>query len=239
MLNNKAIKRSEKIRILKILKALNSFYSLRELEEMLSIPFQSLWRYVNFIGVPSDEIANEIIEKISKLRIIESTLVKMAKSSNSNYYNLIKNTGFIELFALAVDEKLKKIDTDVDYVFALSEEGIPIATSLALELGTEICFPLVNRNIQEDVAKIIWYYSHSEKEYKYMLIPRECIHRDKKVYVVDIFMEDIERVKSVTTLMRMNGVEILGFSTIYISKDCLKILEEYNTGVLYYLHVIQ
>ncbi len=238
MVNNKVIKKSEKIRILKMLKALNFFYSLRELEEMLNISFQSLWKYVNFIGVPSDEIANEIVEKISKLRIIENTLLELAKNNSDNYYNLTKNIGFIELFTLAVEERLRKLDIDIDYVFTPSEEGIPIATSLALELETEICFPLTNRNIREDIAKIIWYYSNNEKEYRYILIPRECIHRDRKMHIVDVSTKDIEKLKSIITLMKSNGIEILGYSTIYVSKECLKVLEESNTHILYYLYIM-
>ncbi|MEM0006331.1 MAG: hypothetical protein QXJ22_01705 [Ignisphaera sp.] len=238
MFNSKAIKKSEKIRILKMLKALNFFYSLRELEEMLNIPFQSLWKYVNFIGVPSDEIANEIIERISKSRIVENTLVEMAKSNSNNYYSLVRNIGFIELFTLVVEEMLRKLNIDIDCIFSLSQEGAPIATSLALELGSEICFPLTNRNIREDVAKIVWYYSYSEREYKYMLIPRECIHRDERVHIVDVAMDDSEKLKLIISLMRTNGVEVVGFSTVYISSECLKVLEENNTQILYYTHII-
>jgi adenine/guanine phosphoribosyltransferase-like PRPP-binding protein len=235
---NRITRKSEKIRILKILRALNFFYSLRDLEEILNVPFQSLWKYVNFIGVPSDEVANEILEKLSRLKIIENTLNDVVKSNSNNYYNLVRNTGFIELFALVIEDKLRKLDLDIDFVFSLSEEGISIATSLAQELGTEMCFPLMNRNITEDIAKILWYYSYSEKRYKYMLIPRECIHRDKKLYMVDLFIDDVEKIKSIMSLMDANNVEIVGLSTVYICKECLNVLENINMAVLFYLYVV-
>uniref|UniRef100_A0A7C5UT26 Uncharacterized protein n=1 Tax=Ignisphaera aggregans TaxID=334771 RepID=A0A7C5UT26_9CREN len=71
-----------------------------------------------------------------------------------------------------------------------------------------------------------------------MLIPRECIHRDKKLYMVDLFVDDVEKIKSIILLMDVNNVEIIGLSTVYICRECLNILENINMAVLFYLYVV-
>jgi len=46
---DKDIEYEEKLMVVKILKALNKFYSLRDLEQVLGVPFQNLWKYINLI----------------------------------------------------------------------------------------------------------------------------------------------------------------------------------------------
>jgi len=236
MSSNTSIRRAEKLRIIKILRALNYFYSLRDLEKILDIPFQSLWKYINFLGIPSDEVVEDIKNKLSEKKIIDELLYDIAKKYRDMPQHIARNIGFIELYSLVIEERLG--EEEIDYVFSLSQEAIPLATAISIEMGCELCIPLVNRNIIEENVKILWYYSPMEQSIKYILIPRDCLHQHKKFFLVDLMINEKDRLSKIISILNMNDISIIGIATVYISKECIDLINKNKYSNLLYLHVI-
>ncbi len=236
MSTNTSIRRAEKLRIIKILRALNYFYSLRDLEKILDIPFQNLWKYINFLGIPSDEVVQDIKNRLREKKIVDELLYDMARKYRDMPQHIARNVGFIELYSLVIEERLG--DEEVDYIFSLSQEAIPLATAISIELGCELCIPLVNRNIIEENVKILWYYSPTDQSIKHILIPRDCLHQHKRFLLVDLIINEKDKLSKIISILNTSDISVIGITTVYISKECIDFINKNKYSPPFYLYVV-
>ncbi|MDK6028164.1 hypothetical protein QPL79_02135 [Ignisphaera sp. 4213-co] len=227
---------TEKLTIVKILKALNRFFSLRDLEQVLDVPFQSLWKYVNLIGLPSEEVVESISTKLAKLRIVDEILANEAKKFRSNPYSLSMNMGFLELYALKIAASLKNFDIDV--VVSLSQEASTLATLVSNETGADLCIPLPNENLNPELIKVISYYSTASKKMKMLIYPRNCVKEEKKVFLSDLILIDLDKFEAVNALIKSKDSKVFGIATIYISKNALEKLASHDIKIVYHVDVL-
>ena len=232
----KSFSPAEKLIVVKILRALNKFYSLRDLEKILDVPFQSLWKYINLIGMPSEEVAEAILSKISKFRIVDEILTAKAKEFRVAPYNLSTDIGFLELYAIKIGNSIR--DRDIDLIMALSQEAIPLATILGIELNTNLCTPIPNENLVSENFKILTYYSQTFKEVKMLIYPKQCIKEGRKVFLVDFALLDIDKLEAVNAAIKSRDGEIDGVATVYISKCVLVRLIQFNIKNVYYVDIL-
>jgi len=227
--------RDEKIRVVKVLRVLNYFYSLRDLEKILGVPFQSLWKYVNMIALPSDEVAAQIVSKIQQLNLLEDLLLEVTKRGRENPRLLSIDIGFAFLFTTILVNKLGK--PDIDYVLSASVDSIPMATVLALELGAELCTPLSNTGLGDGTTRFLWFYSSTSRSYQYLVLPRKCLSQGKKVFAVDLIADDTDRIQAIASTLRHHNVDIVGFAAVFIDETVLKKLAELGIKNVYYTDV--
>ncbi|NHW44679.1 MAG: hypothetical protein HA491_02975, partial [Candidatus Verstraetearchaeota archaeon] len=128
------VKRSVRSRVLELLHALNFFYSLRDLEEVLGVPFQSLWRYVNLLSVPEEKTTEKILSKIQELNLVEGAVRKALSDADVEIWSLAREPSFLRLFSLIIEELVEKEGVEVDVVVPLSEYAIPLASVVSMEL---------------------------------------------------------------------------------------------------------
>jgi orotate phosphoribosyltransferase-like protein len=235
---NKGIGYEEKLMVIRILKALNKFFSLRDLEQVLDTPFQNLWKYINLIGMPSDEVTESLLTKFSRLKIVEEVLSSEIKKAKNSPQNLASNLSFLELYAIKINKELQSRDADIDVVLALSYDAIPFATLLSTEVDSDICIPVTNENLVTDAVKLVTYFSHSLKRVGVLIYPRQCIREGKKVFLTDILLTDIDKVETIINMIKAREGEVEGLATVYIAKDVLEKLKQFNIKNLHYLDVI-
>lgn len=226
----------EKLVVVKVLKALNKFYSLRDLEQVLDIPFQNLWKYINLIGMPSDEVAENLLEKFSKLKIVDEILSSESKKAKNTPQYIVSNIGFLELYVVKIGRELRK--RDIDVVVALSYNAIPFATLLSIEVDSDMCIPISNEYLATETVKSLTYFSHSLKRVEMLIYPRYCMKEGKKVFLTDVLLADIDKVESVNSLIKSREGEVEGLATVYITREVLERISQFNIKTVYYLDVI-
>jgi len=226
----------EKLVVVKVLKALNKFYSLRDLEQVLDIPFQNLWKYINLIGMPSDEVAENLLEKFSKLKIVDEILSSESKKAKNTPQYIASNIGFLELYVVKIGRELRK--RDIDVVVALSYNAIPFATLLSIEVDSDMCIPISNEHLATETVKSLTYFSHSLKRVEMLIYPRYCMKEGKKVFLTDVLLADIDKVESVNSLIKSREGEVEGLATVYITREVLERISQFNIKTVYYLDVI-
>jgi adenine/guanine phosphoribosyltransferase-like PRPP-binding protein len=226
----------EKIALIKTLKALNRFYSLRDLEQMLGVPFQSLWKYINFVGMPSDEVAEEILNKLAKLRIVEEILIGEAKKYRAMPQHITSNMGFLELYTIKLSQEIS--NKDVDLVIASSLLASPLAILLGQEINADLCLPLPNENIHSDSVKVLTFFSTYQKKIELLLYPKHCIREKRRTIITDIVVEDASRIESIVNMVRSKEGEVEAIATVYIGRNVLEVLSQLNLRHSYYIEVL-
>jgi adenine/guanine phosphoribosyltransferase-like PRPP-binding protein len=233
---DKDIGYEEKLMIVKILKALNKFYSLRDLEQVLGVPFQNLWKYINLIGMPSNEVVENLMGRFSKLKIVDEVLSSESKKARSTPQNTALNIGFLELYAIKISRELR--NRGVDIVLALSHDAIPFATLLSIEIDSDICIPVSNENLVTESVKPLTYFSHSLKRVEMLIYPRHCVKEGKKAFLTDIQLIDVDKMEAVVSMIRAREGKIEGLATVYIAKEVVARLSQFSIKIAHYLEVI-
>ena len=200
--------KSQAVRILTILK---NFYSLRELQEILGVPFQALWKYISLNSMPERETAERILSRIRERKLIERALKSFVDEAAKDPYNFVSRPSFISLFAfMAVSEIGRE---KVDVVMATSEASIPHATAISLELGSLLCpimrdVPLVERNVLT-----FHYYDSVNKVLRIYAIPKSCFRQRPRILLVDLYLCDRAKVSSlIKSVIEGRAREVRAFS---------------------------
>jgi len=212
-----------KSRAIKILTLLKRFYSLRELQETLGIPFQALWRYVNLSSYPEQETAEKILKKVNENKLIERALDKLLKEIEKDPLLLISRPSFISLYSFLVVSEIGK--EKVDIVVPLSVASIPHATTIALELGCPICpvlkeYPLLERGIITFQVNNI-----ARKTLEIYGIPKNCLKQRPKILLIDLFIYDLPKLESFIKEVvegRASIVKVFALKMSDSAKDFLK-----------------
>ncbi|MEM4513996.1 MAG: hypothetical protein QXZ41_05795 [Ignisphaera sp.] len=236
MTNFKRFKRNEKIKVMKILRALNYIYSLRHLESLLEIPYQSLWKYINMLSIPSDEVTANILAKLNELKLIDQTINDFMSMHKNNVHELVSDIGLLSLYALKLEDDLR--DQDIDIIIPISEDSIPFATILAWELGLKMCIPFFDtKKVEDSKIRVTWYHSHYNN-IELFIISTTCVD-DLNVLLADTVLDDVEKLKAILHLLKSGNSKLKGVVTVYIGKDCLNFIEKHPLqSVTYYIAVI-
>lgn len=169
----------ENIRLLmlNILKALKYFYSFKELESLLEVSSQVLWRYLSFRAVPEKETAIKIIEKVKEKKLVQKILEDLRESQELEIE--VTNPGVLLLAYL----KLASEKWASDSMVIITKEdplSVAISTVLALNFRTKMCVAshkIYSKNYIYEV------YPTSSKEMKVYSLSRRCIQRKDKALI--------------------------------------------------------
>lgn len=164
-----SVDRKVRAAVPKLLVALNYAYSLRELEKMLNIPYQVLWRYMVLLTLPEKKTAELIMSRVSELNLLDKALRKAVEEASKNPYEVVRKPGFLALYSMHVREALG--DQKIKTVFAVEPHDIILATALGKELNSEIC-PILSTYPMLRDYKLITFF---EEGLKTAAIPNKCI----------------------------------------------------------------
>ncbi len=190
--------------VVRLLNALKSFYTFRDLELMLEVPQQALWRYVNFLTVPEESTAKKILKKIEELRLIEKVVDDMVRPSSKGQveiWKLTHNIGFLDLLGFYVT-LIPRID-DVDIILAYPEDSSPLATSIAYWIRVNLCIATRKADSTFSSKYIVeTYQSDVNGNIEYLAVPKECIDKEDYVLIVTNVLNDIRMFNAVYALIR-------------------------------------
>ncbi|WFO74950.1 hypothetical protein J4526_07720 [Desulfurococcaceae archaeon MEX13E-LK6-19] len=211
--------------VLRVLDALNCFYSLRDLEKLLEVPFQNLWKYVNLLTVPEEKTAEKILRRIQELRLIEKAVDGLFEENSDDIWGVARNPGFLRLFSLVIEDFVQGMG--VNTIVPMSEYAIPLASIVAMELDMEIC-PALQHSIkyEKEGFHVTHYVSRKTGEYCILAMPRKCLHKGVKALLLDIAVEELDRVAAIASTIRRARAEPYCLISIQSTREVYDQLKE-------------
>jgi hypothetical protein len=213
----------ENIRLLmlNILKALKYFYSFKELESLLEISSQVLWRYLSFRAVPEKETALKIIEKVKEKKLVQKILDKLKESEELEID--VTNPGVLLLAYLKLANE--KWANDAMVIITKDDPfSIAISTVLALNFRAKLCVAspkIFSKNYIYEV------YASSTKEIKAYALSRKCIQRKDKV-LISLYECEAEECLSLINLASRLHANVNGLFVFKGNREKLRVIIERN-----------
>jgi hypothetical protein len=171
--------KNPRLMLFNLLRALKFFYSFRDLERLLEVPAQVLWRYAVLRAVPEKDTAQKILARIREKLLVEET-IKAAVKSSSEPWMLLANPGMLMLAALKAVDEFKKSRIEVVLAspdpYSASLAAI-VASYIGARLCTSSCTPLSSNTttVAYEVAPGI---------VRVAALPRKCLSKKAKTLIV-------------------------------------------------------
>jgi len=221
--------------VVRLLSALKGFFTFKELEKLLGVPLQMLWRYTSLQAVPERTTANRIMQRIEDLRLIEKILDEVIK---------VNKYGFIETWRYSSNIYVLNIlgylahefvaNDDIDVVLAVSEEALPIATVIADWIKANVCS--TSRELCLNIEKYLvdFYPSSTLKRIVPLLVPRDLLSPNTEVLLVDDLVNTGASLNAALRLIRSAHAKPWGvFAVVSLNTGWLSRLREMGVNHIY------
>jgi adenine phosphoribosyltransferase len=196
------LRRDIKVLTMKLLSALKEFYTFKELEEMLGLPYQVLWRYTNFLTTPEEGTARRILRLIREKRLIENALERNFEKINSisDIWEVVKNIGFLDLIAFEAMEALEGVEFDA--VLAFPEESGVLGAVIAHWARSDVC---VTSRLVSIGEALVEYYRDNSLSLGFLAISKSCLPRRGRVVLATLMLRDRELLEAAIALVKKNS----------------------------------
>ncbi|ABM80581.1 hypothetical protein [Hyperthermus butylicus] len=211
------IAKNPKFIMFNLLRILKFFYSFKELEKMLNIPSQVLWRYTTLRVTPEKETAQKIIAKINELKLIEKAVSKTI-TGKWELWEIFRNPGILELAALKIVNEFKKNRIDV-VLPAPDPYSIALGSIIAAYLRARLCIPV---RMFPPGNSLVEVYMPAPNMLDVAAIPRSCIPRKSKVLIVAATTENQSLIEAAVNLALKSRAEIRGLFSLEGSRDAMR-----------------
>ena len=217
----------KKASVIKLLTLLNYRYSLRDLQALLGIPYQTLWKYVSLKCMPEERTSRRIAERIEELKLLEKLVEEAVSAARENPYDLVRRPGFLALFTLMVSNALH--DVRVGVVVPMSEYALMLATVLAMELHCEVC-PALREGPPTRKGYYTTYFSECGKAI-IAGIPKHCLKDKGRAVLVDVVLDSVDKVEAFLAVLRSARVDTVLAASVVIDGDVNDVLVEKGVKV--------
>jgi len=224
------LRRDVKVLTMRLLSALKDFYTFKELEEILGIPYQMLWRYTNFLTTPEEGTARRLVQIIREKRLIENAFEKsFAKVKDlSDIWDIVKNIGFLDLVAFEALELLN--GEEVDGVLAFPEEAGILGAVIAHWVRGNIC--VTTRSVSLGDA-VVEYFREDSLSLNFISVSRGCIPRKGRVVLATILLYNRELLEAAATVVKKSGAQPAALVSIFaVGSGWDRVIE--NLGIYKY-----
>lgn len=161
-----------KLVVVKGLQVLKFFYTFKELERLLGVPAQVLWRYASLRSVPERRTAERIAERMRSLRLIDRAL-EAALEASSEPWEFVSSIGVLEAAALKLSAELTARGLRPDTVVPAPDPySAAWAATVAAEARLRLCLSAGDRCPSEGVVAGC---SASQGRLVAAALPRRCI----------------------------------------------------------------
>ncbi len=208
----RVLRRDIKVLTIRLLSALKEFYTFKELEEMLGLPYQVLWRYTNFLTTPEEGTARRILQLIRERRLIETALEKnfMHVKSVSDIWVAVRNIGFLDLIAFEAMETMEGVDFDT--VLAFPEESGVLGAIIAHWARSDVC--ITSRLVSIGEA-LVEYYRDSSLSLGFLAVSKNCLPRKGRVVLATLALYNKDMLEAAIALVRKNGSVPMALISIF------------------------
>ncbi|MEM0474195.1 MAG: hypothetical protein QXV93_01690 [Zestosphaera sp.] len=196
--------------VFKILNIMKHYYSLRDIEKMLDLPAQTIWKYVNLVAVPEEKTVAKIISKVGELRLIDKLIENSVKEFRENQVTVLSKPGFLKLFSYITEDFVG--GAKIDLVIPMSTAAIVLASYLATDLPGLLC-PFTESPLYDKKGYIITHYN-SNNEARFIALPKSCLKEKTTALLVDVLLEEPSKLKSVVEVLSKSRIHVYGVAVI-------------------------
>lgn len=212
----------------RLLSSLKGFFTLKELESKLEIPYQVIWRYISLKNTPEKTTAKKIIERIEKLNLIEEALRRNLSVNKFNYiesWKFMNNYKFLDLMGYVISSFVG--DEEVDLLLSSSQTSFPLALIASDWIGARALSCLEYADLSAESYISSSYFSLDRGRMVELHIPAQGVKNNDKVILVRDVVKDLASLEAIMDLMAESGAKLVGvFSIISISDEWEKRLDE-------------
>jgi len=214
----------------RLLSSLKGFFTLKELESKLGIPYQVIWRYISLKSTPEKTTARKIIERIESLNLIEEALRRNLRVNRYNYiesWRLMSNYKFLELMGYVISSFVG--DEEVNVI--VSPQGsFPLALIASDWLKAKALSCMEHASLSLESYLRSSYVSLDRGAVVELYVPSQIEVDDRVILVRDI-VKNLESLEAIIDIVNDAGAKLWGvFSVISISDEWEKKLDDLGIG---------
>lgn len=214
--------------VFKILNIMRHYYSLRDIEKMLDLPAQTIWKYVNLVAVPEEKTVAKIISKVSELRLIDKLVENSIREFRENPVAVLSKPGFLKLFSYVTEDFVN--GAKIDLVVPISAAAAILGSYVATELPSLLC-PFIESPLPDKKGYIIAYYE-SDNETHFIALPKSCLKEKTTTLIIDVVLDEPSKLKNVIEVLSKNRTHVYGVATVDSSDSVLDLARSIGLKVM-------
>ncbi|MEM0494160.1 MAG: hypothetical protein QXU72_02690 [Thermofilum sp.] len=220
----------------KLLNGLKEAYTFKELEELLGIPAQVLWRYTSFAQFPERQTAKKILEGVRAQGLIEKTLQRaLGRQSAFEEWRLLFNPRLLNIVGYLAWRKLS--DVDVDVVLTFPEKNSALAAILGEWFSAGVCVASERGWTSWGKLLTAQYLSLERGEIVHVHLPKDALEKDSKVLIAKGVATNFESLSALLSLVEQAKAHLSAvLIAVALSDGWVKTAE--RLGVLGKVHVL-
>lgn len=214
----------------RLLRSLKGFFTLKELETMLKMPYQVIWRYISLKNTPEKITARKIIGRIEELGLIDRALERNIVVNSHGYvetWRLLNSFNFLELMGYQVAKFAggEEINTVISYPPSTS----PLTLISSDWLRSKACTSLNNPDLSVEFYHRASYISHDKGRVMDVYLPGSMITRGDKVLLVRDVLNNLESIGAILEILDSIGADLWGiFAILSVSDEWRETVEKHG-----------
>ncbi len=196
--------------VAKLLNGLKEVYTFKELEELLGVPAQVLWRYTSYSHFPERQTAKKILEAIREKKLVERALRE----------SLIKEDRVVEEWRMLFNPRILNLigyivwkfysGLEVDTVLTYPERNAGLAVVVAEWLLADVA--VASERAYGNWGKLLTasYTSGERGEIIYVHVPKDSIEKDSRVLVVKSVVNDFQSLSALASIVEQAKAHLVG-----------------------------
>lgn len=222
-------KDTKKVHALKILNVMRYYYSLRDIQKLLDLPYQTLWKYVNLISVPEEKTVDKILSKLEELKILDRLIAESLSELGQGLTNIITKPGFLNLFSLIANEFVQ--NTRVDLIVPTSTHALLLSGPVAMELTCDIC-PFISEALSDRKGYVIIHYLDTQyNEVKFAIASKTCLTNKHQALIIETFVNTSDKIAAVIDVLKRFKIQVYGVLTLYARREAYENLRALGLNV--------
>jgi len=217
-----------RIRAIEYLKLLKKKFTYDQLAKALDLSAPVLNRYVKGHVLPRDDRALRIIEFAEKHIDLREEVLKRIKFDDDGFFDNTKIIFDITLLKLIVSKSINKfIKMRVNKVLTAAADGIPLATLVASELGTDLVYAKREKEVGVKIFVEETCILGRSGVTVSLYLPKGAIKPKERVLIVDDIIRTGETQRALINLVKKSRATVAGiFVLIAIGKAWRKMIPE-------------
>jgi len=194
----------------RLLSGLKEVYTFKELEELLDIPAQVLWRYTSHVQFPERGTAKKLLDTIQEKRLLERAVreIVLGPQGVVAEWKLLFNPRFLNIVGYLAWKHFG--EDGIDLVLAPSERDSALAAVVADWLDADACAASERAWVNWGKLLSASYHSSERGEIVYLHLPRDAIEKGTRVLVAKGVTRDFESLPAIASIVEQAKGELAG-----------------------------
>ncbi|MCD6428829.1 MAG: adenine phosphoribosyltransferase [Desulfurococcales archaeon] len=205
---------------IELLRSFKKVFKYKELEAITGLPAPALWRYINMKIMPSEERAQELINKLTSPSVINKIFENNIISVDGNIFNLtriIYNVSLLKIFAFLAFKEFQRYN--ITAVATVEVDGIPVAVNVADVLDAKLVIARKSPDIGIKSYYETSFIATDPPAVVNLFMPTNALNINDRVLIVDDLLRTGKTSSALMRLVKMSGATPIGVFSIIAVGD--------------------